>query len=242
MNGPSADGWRQRLETRPLLSDHPVALRVTVALWALGGALFIALAVPALETIVQDIDDAVHRLMVDLEFAPAVGGAKVLDFLGSTWVTAPVMIAVSAFLVWRKRWEGLVYWAVAMVLSQALIGATKAAYERPRPPLSLVETTGYSFPSGHAVAGATIVIALVIVLVPAGPRRRNLEMLAAAFAVAMGLSRVYLRAHWLSDVVAGVALGAVVAVGVALAMHYLVHRRGQLSGEEPRGPAPESLE
>jgi undecaprenyl-diphosphatase len=60
------------------------------------------------------------------------------------------------------------------------------------------------------------------VLVPAGPRRRNLEMIAAAFAVIMGLSRVYLRAHWLSDVVAGVALGAAVVIGVAVMMHYVV--------------------
>lgn len=47
-------------------------------------------------------------------------------------------------------------------------------------------------------------------------------MIAGAFAVVMGLSRVYLRAHWLSDVVAGAALGAAVAIGVAVAMHYVV--------------------
>jgi membrane-associated phospholipid phosphatase len=43
-------------------------------------------------------------------------------------------------------------------------------------------------------------------------------MIAGAFAVVMGLSRVYLRAHWLSDVVAAVA------TGVAVAMHYVVAR------------------
>ncbi len=150
--------------------------------------------------------------------------AVALDFLGSSWVTFPIMITVSVYLVWRKRWEGLVYWILSMALSQVMIGPIKALYARPRPPLPLVETTGYSFPSGHAVAGAAIAISLVVVLVPAGPRRRNLEMIAAAFAVIMGLSRVYLRAHWLSDVVAGVALGAAVAIGVAVAMHYVVAR------------------
>jgi len=49
-------------------------------------------------------------------------------------------------------------------------------------------------------------------------------MIAAGFAVMMGVSRVYLRAHWLSDVVAGVALGAAVAIGVAVVMHYVVAR------------------
>ncbi|MCH8985447.1 MAG: phosphatase PAP2 family protein [Acidobacteria bacterium] len=197
-------------------------MRITLALWVLGGALFIALAVPVLEAFVQGVDVVVHQLAVDLEFSPAVRMAVGLDFLGGTWVTVPVMILVGAYLAWRRRWEGVMYWGLSMLVSQILIGTTKAAYERSRPPLSLVETTGFSFPSGHAVAGAAIVIALVIVLVPAGLRRRNLEMLAAAFAVIMGLSRVYLRTHWLSDVVAGVALGAAVAVGVAVAMHYVV--------------------
>jgi undecaprenyl-diphosphatase len=187
--------------------------------------LFIALAVPASRGAVQGVDDVVYRLAVDLEFSTAERAALALDFLGSTWVTFPVMVSVGVYLAWRKRWEGLVYWIVAMALSQVLIGPVKGWYARPRPPLPLVETTSYSFPSGHAVAGAAIAIALVIVLVPAGPKRRNLEMLAAAFAVIMGLSRVYLRAHWLSDVVAGVSLGAAVAIGTAVGMHYFVERR-----------------
>jgi len=217
-----SEGWRYRLETRPLLADHPIALRVTLLLWILGGVLFLALQLPALRSAIQAVDDGAYQLVVNLEFSPAVGMAVALDFLGSSWVTFPIMITVGAYLVWRKRWEGFMYWVLSMALSQMMIGPIKALYARPRPPLPLVETTGYSFPSGHAVAGAAIAISLVVVLVPAGPRRRNLEMIAGAFAVAMGLSRVYLRAHWLSDVVAGVALGAAVAIGVAVAMHYVV--------------------
>jgi len=68
-------------------------------------------------------------------------------------------------------------------------------------------------------------VAAVIVLVPAGPKRRNLEMMAAAFAIIMALSRVYLRAHWLSDVAAGAALGAAIALGAAALMHRIDDRR-----------------
>ncbi len=46
-------------------------------------------------------------------------------------------------------------------------------------------------------------------------------MLAAAFAVLMALSRVYLRAHWLSDAAGGAALGAAVAIGAAALVHWL---------------------
>ncbi|MGB5533820.1 MAG: phosphatase PAP2 family protein, partial [Acidimicrobiia bacterium] len=202
-----------------LLQDHPGAFRLALVLWALGLFVFIALAIPALADLVQGVDDRVYELAVDLESSIVVALAKGLDFIGSTWVTAPVMILVGVFLAFRRRWEALAFWFLAMVGSQLLIGPMKNLYERARPPFPLVETSGFSFPSGHAVAGAAIAVSLVIVLVPAGTKRRNLEMLAAAFAVVMALSRVYLRAHWLSDALGGAALGAAVAIGAALLVH-----------------------
>jgi membrane-associated phospholipid phosphatase len=214
-----------RLQKRPLLHDHPIAWRIAVGLWILSTLLFLALAVPVFATAVQSVDDVVHRWAVSIEWGPAVVAAKVLDFIGSGWVTWPVMVGVAGWLAWRRRWEAFFSWMVAMAASQLLIGPVKDLYMRSRPPTSLVETTSWSFPSGHSVAGAAIAIALVIVLIPAGPRRRNLEMLAAAFAVLMALSRVYLRAHWLSDVAAGAALGAAVAIGAAALMHRFDDRR-----------------
>lgn len=214
-----------RLQRHPLLHDHPVALRIALALWALSALLFLAVAVPPLADAVQSIDDAVYRWAVSAEFDPAVAAAKVLDFVGSAWVTWPVMVAIAGLLAWRRRWEALLSWVLAMVVSQLMIGPVKDLYMRARPPTSLVDTTGWSFPSGHSVAGAAIAVAAVIVLVPAGPKRRNLEMLAASFAVVMALSRVYLQAHWLSDVAAGAALGAAIAIGAAALMHWIDDRR-----------------
>ena len=69
-------------------------------------------------------------------------------------------------------------WIGAAVFSELAITILKPLYGRDRPPDPDVVTTGFSFPSGHAVAGSVTAIALVIVLVPAGPRRRYLEVLA----------------------------------------------------------------
>ncbi len=218
----SPDG---RLQSDPLLHDHPLAWRVALALWMLSALLFLALAVPATADVVQSFDDVVYRWAVSAEWGPAVAGAKVLDFVGSVWVTWPLMVAVAAWLAWRRRWEAFATWVSAMAVSQVLIGPVKDAYMRVRPPLPLVDTTSWSFPSGHAVAGATIALAAVIVLVRAGPKRRNLEMLTAAFVVVMVLSRVYLRAHWLTDVAAGAALGAAIAIFSAAIMHRIDDRR-----------------
>ncbi|MFV9672373.1 MAG: phosphatase PAP2 family protein [Acidimicrobiia bacterium] len=226
MTTPNGDSTEQRrLTERPLLTDHPAARRLAIALWVLGVLLFLALAIPITADWVQVVDDWVHALAIDLENGFAVGLAEAMNLVGSTWVVTPVMVLTAAFLLWKRRWEALAYWVLAMVGSQLLIGPIKSLYARPRPPMALVETTGYSFPSGHAVAGAAVAVALVIVLVPAGPKRRNLEILAAAFAVLMALSRVYLRAHWLSDTVSGAALGAGVAIGAAALVHFVEQRR-----------------
>lgn len=196
-----------------------------MALWAVGGMLFVLMAIPALADVVQGVDDSVLDLVVRLESRFTVWFAKALDFVGSTFVTTPIMVGIGVFLAFRRRWETFWFWVMAMAASQVLIGPVKALYERPRPPMSLVPTSGYSFPSGHAVAGAAIAVALVIVLVPAGPRRRSYEIVAAVFAFTMALSRVYLRAHWLSDAAAGAALGAAVVLASAALIEWLDRRR-----------------
>lgn len=222
---PASAPPRFRLDERPLLRNHPIAIRIAATLLILGALVFIALAIPATEEFVQRVDDTVHQLAVDVEWAPVVAFAKVLDFLGSTLVTVPIMVLVAVYLAWRTRWEAFFTWVVAMGLSQLLIGPVKGIYERPRPPLSLTVTSGFSFPSGHAVATGAIAVALAIVLVPAGVKRRNTETLAIFVVIVMAISRVYLRAHWLSDALAGAVMGAGIAVAVAAVMHVLDERR-----------------
>ncbi len=205
-----------------------MATRIALGLWAFSALLFLAIAFPALREAVQVVDDAVHRWVLSAEWGPAVVTAQILDFIGTAWVVWPLMAAVAGWLAWRRRWEALLSWVVTMIVSQLMVGPVKDLYMRPRPTMSLAETSSWSFPSGHSVVGAAIAVAAVIVLVPAGPKRRNLEIVAAGFAVVMALSRVYLRAHWLSDVAAGAALGAAIAIGTAALIHRIDdHRRGR---------------
>src|SRR5690606_39889269 len=91
------------------------------------------------------------------------------------------------------------------------IGPVKAWVDRARPP-SIVETTGASFPSGHAIAASVTAFALVAAFLPRGRRRLRWAVVATLFAGSMAWSRTYLGAHWATDTIAGMCIGAGFAV------------------------------
>ena len=175
--------------------------------------------------VLQPIDDWWLDRMVAIEARALTPLGKAFDLVGSIWLTAPIRLAVAAFLWARRRWEGLTVWLVSIAISEVAVTVLKVLYQRARPTDGLVETSGYSFPSGHAIAGAVTAVALVIVLLPAGAHRRIWEVTAGGFALLMAMSRTYLRAHWLTDVVAGVLLGAATAMAVAAVVHLWWLRR-----------------
>jgi undecaprenyl-diphosphatase len=189
------------------------ALVLAAILLAVSIVLGCLVAIPATRHEVQEVDDAVRRLAVGLQNRPTTLIAEGFSFAGSTWINWSVRIVALAILAVRRQYLQFTAFALAVVTSEILIGTLKAAYGRARPPGSLIGTSGASFPSGHAIAAAVTAVGLVIVLVPPGAARWKWEARAVAFAFVMALSRVYLRAHWLSDVAAGALLGAALALG-----------------------------
>jgi len=112
---------------------------------------------------------------------------------------------------WRHYIAAFVL-AAGLVLTSIAVHVAKAAVDRPRPSDPLVHTSLPSFPSGHA-ANAIAWVALAVALSRAVPRlaeRAALLVGAIAVAVAVGATRVELRAHYLTDVLAGWSLGAAV--------------------------------
>jgi undecaprenyl-diphosphatase len=145
----------------------------------------------------------------------------------------PLMLVVAGYLYWKKRITTALFWVSALAISEALLWTSKFIYARPRPPMSLVQTHGYSFPSGHANTAATVALGIALLLAIRRSRHWYFEILAVMYIATIAWSRVYLRAHWLSDVFTGAALGAAVVVTAFLAVSSL-ERRGRLpAGDHP---------
>ncbi len=151
-----------------------------------------------------------------------------LTDIGSLAVTGAVTAATA---IWafarRRRIEGLAL-ITGLALTFMLVHVAKRAEGRPRPPGSFVDTMAESYPSGHS-AYAVALVACAVVLVRAGhslAARFAAVTVAIALMVFVGLSRIYLRAHYLSDVIGGLGLGATVFSGcgiIALIVSFVRH-------------------
>jgi len=149
---------------------------------------------------------AQHRTDVFTTFFEAI------THLGSMSFLIPAAALFGGFLlIRRKEWKPLVLAALTLTVTGVSYSLVKTLVARPRPPAvsRITDATGWAFPSGHA-AQAVAFWGLVAVLLAAGrSRRTRVASLGAAFAlaVAIGISRIYLGAHWTTDVLAGWALG-----------------------------------
>jgi undecaprenyl-diphosphatase len=130
---------------------------------------------------------------------------------GSSAVRAVVYLPVMVWLAVRRRWWTAGWVAVAVALVTPLTTLLKALVDRVRPQFADggAAYESLAFPSGHASGAATLVTVGLVLMWPVlgVPARRAWLAVGVALVVLVGLTRVWLGVHWLSDVLAGAALG-----------------------------------
>lgn len=148
--------------------------------------------------------------------------------------------ALVAVLLVRSGRRGEACLVVGAVVSAwPVMSLLKIAFGRDRPPEPdrLVVSSTEAFPSGHAMTSAVLATVLVVLALrtwTSGRPRRVAVTAAVVYTTAVGLSRVYLAAHWLTDVLAGWVLG----VGWALSWVWLITRWPGVGTEERPPPRP----
>lgn len=197
---------RSRVRLRaPIVLSGALALTAVAALgWAARSG-----------TALVHVDLAVVRAMHAGVFADATAAASAITDLAATRaILLTAAIVALALLALRHR-RGALSVLLAVALTQAVVQVLKELVERGRPPDSIAsaDPAGYSFPSAHSASAMAVygLLALVAARHVRGWVGATVCCAAAAIVAGVGLTRVYLGAHYPSDVVAGWLVGALVA-------------------------------
>jgi undecaprenyl-diphosphatase len=180
------------------------------------------------------INDAAFRVSDSIRSDQLDQLAEFITHFGAYPVAAAFTLIAAGYCVYRKHIPEALVLVFAMIIAGLLVQPMKAWLGVPRPSGSLVPVMGDAYPSGHAAYAVTYIsIAVTLERVRDILARATLVVIAAAFTAAIALSRVYLRAHYLSDVIGGVALTATITALLAALAFLIIHIRQLRRGETP---------
>lgn len=187
---------------------------LTIAMFLLSLIVFLLLAKYIFFDKKEDFDQAAFTFLESFIKDGVTNVMVVLSVIGNYQVMiAANILLICYFLFIRKhKWYSIKIPAISLS-SVLLMTLLKTLFNRPRPLIPLMEPAhGLSFPSGHAMMSATF-FGLIIYFVyrkqiPPGIKAVAIGLL-IAFILSIGLSRIYLRVHYASDVIAGFCMGII---------------------------------
>jgi undecaprenyl-diphosphatase len=190
----------------------PVRHHVLWTLLLAGLAGFVTLALLYEQAPLATLDEDVAEWVASDLPAWLESLARPFSWLGG-WIGLSVLGAVVALVLVRERsWLDLAFFLAAFLGTQIVVGLLKGAFERPRPAVGprvdLPES--FAFPSGHAAAGVASLGAVAVLAserLPSPRARAWLWSLVAVAGIAVGLSRIALNVHYVTDVLAGWCVG-----------------------------------
>lgn len=157
------------------------------------------------------IDSSVYHLLQGLRTPVGDTFMIAVTGLGESRVVFPVVLGVLIWLMVQRAWRTAVYWLGAVGVAGGLTWALKAGLRFPRPAALYEGASAFAFPSAHVVM-STVVFGFLGILIARGTAsawRWGAVSSIVMLVFLIALSRLYLGAHWLSDVIGGLAFGVI---------------------------------
>jgi undecaprenyl-diphosphatase len=158
------------------------------------------------------LDNTIHTLLITLEYAPLTAVSKVVAIIFDPITMTLISLVIAGCAYYFKRKNQAFWFASTMIVTGIVIKLLKILVHRQRPSLQLVQETGYSFPSGHAVISTVFLGLLFIIWCEEKSAREKLigAICTALIVLFVSFTRIYLRVHWLSDIVGGMLVGVLI--------------------------------
>lgn len=200
------------------------ALSAAIATVALGA--FVKITSELREGELDELDRAVLEGVVALRVPRLDASAIDLTALGSSTVLTLVWMIASVLFLLGRDLRGCLQLLLTAAGAALWTTLLKQVLERERPALALrlIETSGFSYPSGHSLASASLYLAMALLVsrhLAHGAARVVCVGMAALLALVIGASRAYLGVHYPSDILAGLLLGASWTLSISAVFSYL---------------------
>jgi undecaprenyl-diphosphatase len=225
-----------------------LSLTITLVVLGLSGWAFGGIVQDVLGNESGAVDRTINRFFLQHREATITSIMKVVTYLGSAPVLGCIALVFGAWwLVRRQQWRPLALVVCAWSGAAVLTHTVKGLIDRPRPPgASMIgHVTGASFPSGHAADSVALYGMLAAIAAAATSSwGRKVTAWAAAIGVglAVGITRLYLGVHWLTDVLGGYALGGLWLFGLLTTVRVIegvVRRDRRIQASAVETPSPE---
>nr|WP_279325971.1 phosphatase PAP2 family protein [Bacillus sp. FJAT-47783] len=133
--------------------------------------------------------------------------------VGSIKVIGPLTVIISVYFIWKRKWLPFIFLYINLFSVRAFNRFLKELFHRERPDLNRIIDVGeFSFPSGHAMNSTAIYgffIYLWIIQKPGREENKFYFIAPMLFIFLIGISRVYVGVHYVTDILAGFAAGTV---------------------------------
>ena len=177
-------------------------------------SLFVIIAICVNCGIMQNIDNSVYALIKNIQNNTVTKILTIITNLGGipTLFFIALFLSVIFFICKKRKWGIAVL--LNLLMSSTIYIVLKNIFQRPRPEAveQLISETGHSFPSGHTtnnVAFYGFAIYLIYENIKNKKLRNILFLLLGIMPILIGFSRIYLRVHYFSDVLAGIIVGSI---------------------------------
>ena len=174
------------------------------------------------------IDDSVHNFVMRFYSEMTTKFMKVFTFLGSTPFIILLCVLVFVILIYKKQKEYAYKCMGILVISTLINNIVKVIVRRPRPEYITVVENTFSYPSGHTMASVTLYGFLIYFILKSNISKTYkiiFSVILGIIPVLVGISRIYLGAHYFSDVFGGALLSIMLLSSIDIIYDKTLNRK-----------------
>lgn len=159
------------------------------------------------------LDSFCYNFLISFKSEGLTNFFKIVTNLGSTWFIIILNIIILIAYLFLKKKEILII-TINSCLSAIFNNTLKVLIRRPRPSvLRLVEEKGFSYPSGHAMISLLFYVTVIVLINKSNIKHKKIiNASLVAIIILIGLSRIYLGVHYITDILGGYLISASILI------------------------------